>query len=82
MDKKKLYERIKRSKKSVNFDDFIVVVKSFGFERTRWRGSHNVYKCCGVAEILNIQSLDGKAKEYQIDQFLSLVDKYGLKQEE
>jgi hypothetical protein len=45
-------------------------------------GSLNIFKNEAVAEIINIQNVDGEAKPYQIKQFFSLVEKYNLKMEE
>jgi len=41
-----------------------------------------VYKHPKVVEILNIQNQNGKAKSYQIDQFLDYAEEYGLEMEE
>jgi hypothetical protein len=36
----------------------------------------------GIPEIVNIQNDNGKAKSYQVKQFLSLIEKYNLKLED
>jgi len=42
-----------------------------------------VFDCSsGVTEIVNIQNDNGKAKPYQVKQFLSLIEKYNLNLEE
>ena len=32
----------------------------------------------GVEEILNFQNVGGKAKHYQVRQFIKIIEKYGL----
>ncbi len=46
------------------------------------KGSHRIYVKSGVFEILNFQNVKGMAKQYQVRQFLNVVDKYNLKIEE
>lgn len=49
----------------------------------RTRGSHHVFVHPDIAELLSIQPRkDGKAKPYQLRQFLKLVEEYSLKPED
>ena len=82
LNKKKLLQKIYGNTKNVKFNELIVVVEAFGFSHARSAGSHHVYKNPAVAEIINLQNVNGEAKPYQIKQFLSLVEKYNLKMEE
>ena len=82
MNKKKLLSRIINNQKNVLFNDFITVVEAFGFNCARRDGSHRIYKNASVAELINLQDENGKAKPYQIKQFLYLVEKYKLELEE
>ena len=82
MNKQKLLAQLRINRKNVKYDDFVVLVKSFGFRRTRGKGSHEILKRECIPEILNIQNSNGKAKSYQIEQFLSLVEKYNLRLED
>jgi predicted RNA binding protein YcfA (HicA-like mRNA interferase family) len=50
----------------------------FGFRFSRKRGSHHIYVHPSASELLNLQEVGGKAKPYQIRQFLKLVEKYNL----
>jgi len=59
-----------------------IIVDAFGFVCTRKEGSHRIYKSSKVVELINLQDENGKAKPYQIKQFLSLVEKYNLEMEE
>ena len=82
LNKKKQLSKIMNNQKNVLFNDFIIVVEAFGFNSTRREGSHRIFKNTNVAELINLQNENGKAKPYQIKQFLSLVEKYKLKLEE
>ena len=82
MNKKKLLAKIYNNPKNVKFNDFVLVVKSFNFFETRSNGSHFIYYNDNIKEWINLQSVKGEAKPYQIKQFFSLVEKYGLEMEE
>ncbi len=82
MNKQKLFVRLISSRKNVNYNDFTRLLASFGFKLARSEGSHHIYKNEGIAEMINIQNVDGKAKPYQIKQFLALVEKYDLRMED
>jgi hypothetical protein len=66
----------------VRYLDFVALITAYGFIRARGSGSHEIYRRQDVVEILNIQNDNGKAKSYQIKQFLSLIEKYNLKMED
>jgi hypothetical protein len=53
----------------------------FGFRFKGGKGSHLIYTRDGIKEMLNFQNVKGKAKPYQIKQFISVIDKYGLLEE-
>ena len=82
MPKKKLLAIVINSSNNVKYSDFIALIEAFGFRLHRRKGSHNIYKHPKVIEILNTQNLNGKAKPYQIEQFLGYVEDYGLEMEE
>ena len=82
MNKKKLFQQILNNLKNVKYNDFVIILEAFGFNRTRGEGSHNIYKNEAVKEIINIQNVNGEAKPYQIRQFFSIVETYNLKMEE
>ena len=82
MSKRKLLEKLINNQKNVRYGDFVTLVEAFGFRRTRGEGSHEVYRRPGVAEIVNVQNDGGKAKAYQVRQFLALVAAYDLRLEE
>jgi hypothetical protein len=42
-------------------------------------GSHQLFRHAELTQKMNIQDEKGKAKPYQVRQFLKLVEKYDLK---
>lgn len=57
----------------------VKLVESFGFRQARFSGSHHIFTHPDIRELLNLQDVKGKAKPYQIGQFLKLVEKYDLR---
>jgi hypothetical protein len=81
MRRKKVVEALNewmKNPKNVRFESLIKVVEAFGFRFSRGKGSHHIYTREGVTEILNFQEVDGKAKPYQVRQFIIVVEKYNL----
>jgi Cu/Ag efflux pump CusA len=71
----------------------VTLVEAFGFRLSRIKGSHHIFvhpqvrelvnlQNVGVhpqvRELVNLQNVGGKAKPYQIRQFLRLVERYNL----
>jgi hypothetical protein len=62
---------------NTDFRDLCSLLTSLGFvERTR--GSHHIFACDGIEEILNLQPKRGKAKPYQVKQVRGVILKYRL----
>ncbi len=78
LNKRKLLEKILSGSKNVQFNDMISLVESFGFRLSRVRGSHFIFTHPDIPELVNLQEKNGKAKPYQVRQFLELVEKYNL----
>lgn len=76
--KRKILQQILAGSKNISFDDMMLLVESFGFNLSRINGSHHIFSHPKVPELVNLQNIKGKAKIYQIKQFLSLVEKYNL----
>jgi predicted RNA binding protein YcfA (HicA-like mRNA interferase family) len=81
MDKNEIYEELKRNPKNVRFEVVCRVAELFGFRFRGGKGSHRIYVRDGVREMLNFQSVKGKAKPYQVKQFLRVVERYKLLEE-
>jgi predicted RNA binding protein YcfA (HicA-like mRNA interferase family) len=82
MKPRKILERILAGASNVSFRDFRKLVEAFRFQLSRVSGSHHIFTHPDVAELVNIQEVGGKAKPYQIRQFLKLVEEYNLKLED
>jgi predicted RNA binding protein YcfA (HicA-like mRNA interferase family) len=78
MNKRKLLEKALAGSKNIRFGDMAKLVEAFGFRLARVSGSHHVFEHPGVPEIVNLQNRKGKAKPYQVRQFLELVEQYNL----
>jgi hypothetical protein len=81
MEKNKIYEELKRNPKNVRFKVLCGAAESFGFKYRGGKGSHRIYVKEGVREMLNFQDVGGKAKPYQVKQFLRVVESYNLLEE-
>ena len=81
MTLRKLLARIEQNATNVAFNDFVRIVKGFGFVEDRVSGSHHIFKHAQVRELVNLQDYQGQAKPYQIRQFLKVVERYNLKLE-
>lgn len=64
--------------KNFRFSDMVTLVEAFGFRLSRTSGSHHVFVLAEIDELVNLQEIQGKAKPYQINQFLRLVEKHNL----
>ena len=82
VNKIKLFNELKSSPKSVRFERICKVIELFGFRLRGKRGSHRIYVRKGIREMLNFQNVGGKAKPYQVKQFIKVVEKYNLLEEE
>jgi len=78
MNKKKFLRRIINNKQNVSFKDFVQLIRAFGFQLERVKGSHHIFVHPVIRELINIQNVKGQVKPYQIRQFLSLIEKYNL----
>ncbi len=58
--------------------EIVALVEAFGFRHVRTSGSHHVFIHADVSEPINIQSVHGKTKPYQVRQFLEIVERYSL----
>ncbi len=79
MSKRKLLKKILAGQHNVRFSDMVTLVVAFGFHLSRVSGSHHIFSHPDVPELVNLQDVSGRAKPYQIRQFLKLVERYDLK---
>jgi len=75
----KLYERLLANPRAtISFRDFERLLKAFGFELARTKGSHRQYVHSALARPFPVQPSDKDAKAYQVREFLELVEEHGL----
>ena len=79
----KILQKLLSGSKDIRFDEFVALLEGFGFIMERVRGSHHVFKHPDVPQLLSIQPRkDGKAKPYQLRQFLKQIEEYHLSLQE
>ena len=78
MNKQKLLEKALRGPNNLPFPEMITLVEAFGFHLSRVNGSHHIFVHPKIQGIVNLQEVNGKAKAYQVRQFLKLVERYSL----
>jgi len=78
MSNRKRLQRIIRAPNNVRFAELTALVEAFGFRLLRTSSSHHIFGKQGIAEQINLQDVNGKAKPYQVRQFLKLVERYNL----
>jgi hypothetical protein len=75
-------ELIRQGSQQIRFADFLRLVEAFGFRHDRTHGSHLIFVRPGSPRPLSLQPLNGRAKFYQVRQFLKLADDLGLQLED
>ena len=78
MKPRKILHKALAKSKNIRFADMVALVEAFGFRLSRVSGSHHIFVHARVPQLLNLQDVAGKAKPYQIRQFLRLVERYNL----
>ena len=81
MNKRRSLAEIKDNPKNVRFSNMCNIAEAFGFRFRGGKGSHRIYVREGITELLNFQNVNGKAKPYQVKQFIKIVGKYNLLEE-
>jgi len=75
----KILEKLLSGSNNISFEEFISLLQGFGYIMERIHGSHHILKHPDVPQLLSIQPRkDGKAKPYQLHQFLKQVEEYRL----
>ncbi len=72
---------MKANPKKIRFARVCQIAEAFGFQTRKGTGSHRVYYRDGVREILNFQNEGGRAKAYQVRQFIKIIENYGLQED-
>ena len=82
MNRRRLLRSILAGSRNVRFADLVNLVEGFGFRLARTDGSHHIFSRSDIPELVNLQSVKGQAKPYQIRQFLKLVERHSLRLED
>ncbi len=78
MSKRKLLKKALGSPANLRFEQVIQLAEGFGFKLARVSGSHHIFTHPKIAELVNLQDCDGKAKPYQVRQLLRIAEKNNL----
>jgi predicted RNA binding protein YcfA (HicA-like mRNA interferase family) len=65
------------SDQNIDFGSLCHLLGRLGFDE-RIKGSHHIFTREDVAEIINLQPKEGKAKPYQVKQVRNILVKYRL----
>ena len=82
MKRRKVLEQALSGSANIRFTDMVALAQGFGWHQSRVKGSHHIFVHAEVRELLNLQNVGGKAKPYQVRQFLELVERYNLSLDE
>lgn len=67
--------------RNLRFSEFQTLIGCYGFQlrSRRGKGSHHIYKSREIGESIAIQpNREGKAKSYQVEEFLAILRRYNL----
>ena len=78
MGVEKTLEQARAGSRTLRFRDVRRLVERFGFKLARVRGSHHIFSHPSIPELVNLQSVSGNCKPYQVKQVLDLIDRYNL----
>jgi len=81
MNETKLLAKAARDPASCRFTEIQRLAEAHGFHLSRVTGSHHIYAHPGIPELVNLQSVKGMAKAYQVRQLLRLIERYNLELE-
>jgi hypothetical protein len=78
MDREEIYQKFKGNPADIRFEQLCRAAELFGFKFKGGKGSHRIFVRDGIREMLNFQEVKGKAKPYQVRQFIKVIEKYNL----
>ena len=78
MDREGIYQGLKERATNVRFEELCRAAELFSFKFKGGKGSHRIFVREGIKELINFQDVRGKAKPYQVRQFIKLIEKYNL----
>jgi predicted RNA binding protein YcfA (HicA-like mRNA interferase family) len=82
LNKRRLLKKILSGSKNIRFNEAKAIAEAFGFSLDRISGSHHIFLHPDIPELVNLQNVKGKAKPYQVKQFIKIIEKYNLQMED
>ena len=79
MKKRKLLHKALVGGKNLRFAEFCSLALAFGYRLDRVSGSHHIFEHPSADRPLNLQNAGGKAKPYQVRQFLRDIEEFNLR---
>lgn len=74
-----LFEKARNNPSGLRFSEVRLLCRCIGMIEDRTEGSHFIYKLERPFILLSMQRMrDGKAKAYQVRQFIDFVEEHGL----
>ncbi len=78
MNKRKLLRKVIAGAHNVRFAELCRLAEAFGYRLDRVNGSHHIFEHPAAERPLNFQNVGGKAKAYQVRQFLRDIEEFHL----
>ena len=78
MKLRKLLMKAVNAPQNIRFAEMLTLARAFGYSLDRIRGSHHILVHPDVDRPLNLQDAGGKAKPYQVKQFLRDIEEFQL----
>ncbi len=73
----RLLAKAVRNPAGLRFAELCRLAEDVGFEFSRQRGSHRIYRHHGLGMTLSFQDSRGQAKPYQVRQLLTIIAELG-----
>jgi predicted RNA binding protein YcfA (HicA-like mRNA interferase family) len=78
MKLRKLLQKTMNAPQNVRFAELCRLAVAFGYTLDRVNGSHHIFVHPKATRPLNLQDVGGKAKPYQVKQFLRDIEEFQL----
>jgi predicted RNA binding protein YcfA (HicA-like mRNA interferase family) len=78
MKMRKLLAKALNAPQNLRFADLCALAAAFGYRLDRVKGSHHIFVHPQTTRPLNLQNAGGKAKAYQVKQFLRDIEEFQL----
>lgn len=82
MKLQKLLLKAINAPQNLRFAELITLAQAFGYTVDRVKGSHRILVHSEAERPLNVQDVNGKAKPYQVKQFLRDIEEFNLTMKE